>query len=271
MAFWPGAGLGGGFDGGFGFGGGFGGFEDERPGEAHPKLWKQGEDFLQNTFHFPSFRNLPHENEVEYGYWKRNFMGMFNPACTWFFMAEITNDEVAQIPFLRNRVEVRDRAGGACPIYFYPEGGYFDFKTLKTGRTILVTNGQKHNFMDGSIGLRIEQLDAVSVVPCSMSDLMLLSNDYHEKKDTKCWCCGSDEDTTAATPVSSASGADAELKRCAACLVARYCSKECQKKDWKEGHKRGCKAVPIFKKLISIDYAKHDESAYSLSTPFSLF
>jgi hypothetical protein len=31
-------------------------------------------------------------------------------------------------------------------------------------------------------------------------------------------------------------------KRCTGCLFARYCSRECQKKHWNEGHKQGCGA-----------------------------
>lgn len=69
-------------------------------GQRHrPTIWKQGEDFLQNTFHFPSFRDLPHENDIEEGYWKCDHSGVYVPACTWFFMAEITNDECSQSSF----------------------------------------------------------------------------------------------------------------------------------------------------------------------------
>jgi hypothetical protein len=36
-------------------------------------------------------------------------------------------------------------------------------------------------------------------------------------------------------------GVPATLKLCGGCLSARYCSAECQKKDWKMGHKELCK------------------------------
>eukprot|EP00899_Mesostigma_viride_P004297 jgi/Mesvir1/13869/Mv16009-RA.1 len=41
----------------------------------------------------------------------------------------------------------------------------------------------------------------------------------------RCWCC------KAFVPV---------LRRCAQCRVAGYCSRECQKEDWKAGHKGKC-------------------------------
>ena len=235
-----------------------------------PTSWKQGEDFLQNTFHFPSFKDLPHENDLDEGYWKCDLSGVYVPACTWFFMAEITDDKYSQIPFYRNQIVVTDRAGQRdIPIYFYPEGGSFDFKLLKKGSTILVVNGQKHNFLDLSIGLRIEDLDTVSVAPCHVEDLFTLSKTYHANGDTKCWSCGKEGQKTKSSGALGSDGATSscssqaeELKKCGACRVAHYCSKECQGKHWKEGHKRSCKAMPIFTKLTKINYSKYDSTAF---------
>ena len=36
---------------------------------------------------------------------------------------------------------------------------------------------------------------------------------------------------------------DRRLSKCARCQVALYCSPECQRRDWKEGHKQSCKPV----------------------------
>ena len=227
---------------------------------SKPKMWKAGEDFLQNTFHFPPFRYLPRENGTEEGYWRKSFSGTLNPGCTWFFMAEITNDRESQNLHDHNIVSVRDRANQwSIPIFFYPKDGDFDFKTLKNGSTILVTNGLKHTFFDDSIGLRIEHLDTVSVVPCSMSELQQLSKLYHERKNVKCWWCDPSPSTT--TSAEHVAMAIEGLKRCAACRTACYCSKDCQEKHWKKEHKRSCKAVPLFHKLAAIDYTKYDNSS----------
>ncbi len=253
-------------------------------------FWKPGEDFLQNTFHFPSFKNLPHDNDIADGYWEEEYCGVYQPGCTWFFMAEITNDEAAQMPFMRNTVVARDRAGrNDIRIAFYPEDGYFDFQSLKKGSTLLVTNGLRHDFLDLTRGLRIEALDSACVAPCSVSDLLLLSKLYHERKGTRCWSCGTNAagatvaaagaTVAAAGATVAAAGAtvaaagdtvaaaedddDEKLKKCAACRMGYYCSKACQKKDWKEGgHKRMCKAVPVFRKLAKINYTMYDKRAF---------
>jgi hypothetical protein len=239
------------------------------PFSGQRQSWKQGENFLQNTFHFPSFRDLPHENNLDERYWQCDLSGVYVPACTWFFMAEITNDECSQSAFLRNQVRVTDRAGQRdIPIYFYPEGGSFDYKLLKKGSTILVANGQKHDFLDLSIGLRIEELDTVSVAPCSMDQLLALSKTYHANKETKCWLCGKEGESNGSSQMtgaqsSSGAGGAEELKKCGACRVAHYCSRECQEKHWKEGgHKRTCKAMPVFTKLTKINYSIYDSTAF---------
>ncbi|KAI9004949.1 hypothetical protein DFJ74DRAFT_692116 [Hyaloraphidium curvatum] len=36
-----------------------------------------------------------------------------------------------------------------------------------------------------------------------------------------------------------------KLMWCARCGFARYCSRECQRGDWKAGHGKGCAGVPV--------------------------
>ena len=38
-------------------------------------------------------------------------------------------------------------------------------------------------------------------------------------------------------------GNELHLFKCSRCQVARYCSKECQTKDWKDGHKVACNQI----------------------------
>ena len=45
---------------------------------------------------------------------------------------------------------------------------------------------------------------------------------------------------------------EGELRWCAKCHVARYCSKECQTIDWKAGHKQYCRETAMLKEMICI-------------------
>lgn len=100
-----------------------------------------------------------------------------------------------------------------------------------------------------------------------MDDLISLSKTYHECKDAKCWTCGRGEvatktpESAAGVSEETAGSCDEVLKKCGACKMARYCSKDCQTRHWKEGHKRTCKAMPVFIKLTKINYSKYDITA----------
>ncbi|KAJ7634400.1 hypothetical protein FB45DRAFT_466984 [Roridomyces roridus] len=43
-----------------------------------------------------------------------------------------------------------------------------------------------------------------------------------------------------------------QLLSCSGCLVSKYCSKECQKKDWGEDHRNQCHLFEANKKLSSV-------------------
>lgn len=47
------------------------------------------------------------------------------------------------------------------------------------------------------------------------------------------------------------------LKRCARCKLACYCSRECQKKHWKAGHKTNC--VDVNKQGKGLKEKTHNE------------
>ena len=206
------------------------------------------EDIFANEFHFPAFRHLGIDNDPDIDYWYEKMPGNFTQACTWCFLGEITCDELSQRRVFLNRVLVRDRKGqDNIPICFYPKQGLFDFRTLKKGHTICVMLAVQHYFLDNTVGLRIENLNTVKVIPCGLSGLLALSKSYSQRSDS-CWRCGKKE-------------REGSLKKCGACKVARYCDKDCQAKDWKDGHRKLCKAIAEFLKMARIDYSKYDEHA----------
>ena len=213
-------------------------------------------DIMKNLRYFPSFDDLGDENDLDDRYWmeKNPKTRLWAQACTWCFLGEITNDETSQMPFWRNRVLVRDRNGkDNIPVSFYPDRGFpFNYRTLKKGHTLCVMLAEQHYFLDTTIGLRIESLDLVKVIPCSLEDLFAISA-VHSRCLNACWACGKTADGDGEAAM--------DLKRCAACHTAKYCCKQCQITDWKERHRRWCKAMPEFNRLVKIDYSIYNEDA----------
>lgn len=166
---------------------------------------------------------------------------VYKHACTWLFLGEIIDDELALISFLRNKVFVRDRSGrDNINISFYPETGYFDFRQLKKGHTICVLFAEQHHFLDQSVGLRIERLDNVHVFPLGLNELFSLSSTYAKCNNTSCWSCGK-------------SAANGMKKKCGSCKVAYYCDKTCQADDWRKCHRKWCKAMTLFLFIAKAD------------------
>ena len=212
-------------------------------------------DILQNRTHFPSFEQLPHENDIDTTYYKLNKRtSVWEPRLTWCFVADITNADRAQTPgfFGRNRTIVKDRDGNdGIPIYFYHDGfSYMDFSLIKKGHTIAVLQAEVHYFMDGQIGLRIENLENVAVIKCSLDQLFSLASHFFKSRDLDvCWKCAKHSDT---------------LRKCSSCKVAKYCDRDCQAADWRERHKTWCKAMPEFIKLVNVRYDRYksEESCF---------
>ena len=205
-------------------------------------------DALESKFYFPLFRDLPTDFDLHQEYYKEDpNTGFWIEACTWCFLGEITNDDHSQ--FHRNRTVVRDRNGTENIIVaFYPESGSFDCNLLKKGHTICVMFAMQHYFLDGTRGLRMEDLDTITVIPCSLNNLFALSAFYSKFKNA-CWKCEKESVT------SSEAGVSVQLKHCSKCHTALYCCKQCQIDDWKDRHRRWCKALPHFLRLAQIDYS----------------
>ena len=208
-------------------------------------------DVLQNQVNFPSFSNLPHENDVDLKYYRETSSGVtvFCRCRTWYFLAEITNDELAPFAFLRRRILVKDREDqDNIPIAFYPEFGCFNYEVLKNGWTVIVMCAEQHNFLDLTVGLRVEDLDSIRVIKCGLNDIFALSTHCSKSKGS-CWGCGKKP-------------AAETLKKCGACKEATYCNRDCQVNDWKSRHKKWCKVLPDFLKLSSVKYNKAEPHAY---------
>ena len=223
---------------------------------------------LRNQLNFPVFRRLSQDNSIDDVYWHTVNGFEYTKKRHWCFLGEIINDDLAKYPFWRNKVWVRDLEGyDQINVSFYPEAGHFNFNSLVKGHTLCVLYGQKHHFLDGTVGLRIEYLDDVKVIPASLSTLLEISDaaPFGQEKQSQCWTCGQIEETRddgksgrkVTSTESQSSQGTTRLKKCGSCKVAKYCSKQCQKNDWKL-HKIHCALMPEFQSLISINYDNFD-------------
>ena len=133
---------------------------------------------LQDGLAFPSFEECPHRDGVPYTYYRNNEDGVYSPIRHWCFLGEITH----RLVFHRLCLTVKDRRGQEVSANFHLDSdGASMFRTFtpgmsnfpnhpnipesltEKGNTIAILYAQRHNFMDGSIGFRIEEAGFVQV------------------------------------------------------------------------------------------------------------
>lgn len=109
---------------------------------------------LRNTTTFPPFSDAPQELEL------------VNAGQHWCVLGEIQS-----LDFLARLVlHVRDKAGRELPIAFYSDDrGALVHGICRPGYTVAVLYGQQRNFLDGSVGIRVEELVRVKVRPPPLS------------------------------------------------------------------------------------------------------
>ncbi|KAJ7222242.1 hypothetical protein GGX14DRAFT_352984 [Mycena pura] len=150
------------------------------------------------------------------------------PGESWIILGEIVRDESLFRPVYR----MRDKIDCHFVVAFYTDSPAEDAAAAgcRVGHVLCIANGMRHYFVDGSNGYRIEDPSTVYVLPCSMAQLRGLNQRLCENSASgKMEQCNTCEKPA--------------TERCARCLV-KYCSKECQSADWKEGgHRRECKVI----------------------------
>lgn len=85
---------------------------------------------------------------------------MLSDSRHWCFLGEIeTYNFLARLV-----IHVRDRAGQELPVALYTDDrGVLIRDSCKPGHTVAIFYAQQHNFLDGSIGVRVEDIDHVRV------------------------------------------------------------------------------------------------------------
>ncbi|KIM73481.1 hypothetical protein PILCRDRAFT_727497 [Piloderma croceum F 1598] len=201
---------------------------------------------LRNTVTFPPFSDLPAEEDINPRYYSEDPRTcIYRPNRHWAFMGEIVDVTM----FIRLRIDVKDKSGRVLPVWVHTDDRGTDLaQQCQQGYTLILTYAERHYFMDGDAGIRLEEGASVKVVPYSMAEL-IGANDimFEEGRMEKCACCGTKEsDTTEA------------LKWCSKCKSAFYCGKECQIKVWGEGHKKDCKVIAAVKWFTDKDWERFE-------------
>ena len=120
-----------------------------------------GRRLLLETKHFPSFNGCPDENDVDFGFYRERG-GFLEHRMEWCLIGEITRD----ISFMRPGVIVKDKDDDEFPIHFYLDNGSGNTSKIKqhlnVGDLICVRYATVHSFLDGQVGLRLEDVDLKS-------------------------------------------------------------------------------------------------------------
>lgn len=95
-------------------------------------------------------------------YWKLSRSNYtYTPHRHWCFLGEIKEYNNGLVRVL---LEVRDMGGHKLPIYFHTDDrGASIYKSCKEGYTIAVMYAEQHGFLDGTTGLRVEEIKSVKV------------------------------------------------------------------------------------------------------------
>lgn len=200
---------------------------------------------------FPVFTELPAEFEFHPDYYVQQSSSTAGHRKHWAFLSEIVQIE----RLTRLVLNVRDRAGSIVRVAFYTErrGNEIEERLLKPGYTVLNLYGLQHQFLDGTVGIREEDLDSVKIIPMSLDSLLHLSDSVLRYStclsDNLRTCHGCDEKKE-------------DMHKCSKCGMFWYCSKECQTVGWTEkGHKQDCPILrdKDIKGLLEKDWYHFDE------------
>jgi hypothetical protein len=208
------------------------------PTDFEDWLWKRerkpqpGAGVFRNRATFPSFLELPDENDIEYDFFEIRDSTNYRPRRHWCFLAEIVESE----QFIRLYLKVKDITGMTIPLNFHTEtrGREIAPSQLCEGYTVAVLYAEQHAFAFSEPGIRLENPTLCKIFPVSLDNLLSLSDKVQkfstETKGMKV-CHGCEKEATS-------------LMKCAKCSLFWYCNGACQKMGWVEkNHKADCKLL----------------------------
>ncbi|KAF9554898.1 hypothetical protein CPC08DRAFT_712468, partial [Agrocybe pediades] len=155
---------------------------------------------LRHRKYFPIFAEIPTDDDI------------YTADCHYCLLVEI----VEIVPYLRPTFRVKDKADREFIVMFYLDRGTEvpreEWKTsCRVGGVMMIKGAMNHQFMDGQVGVRVEDVEDVKMLPCNLQALLHISDEVTKpgapETHTKCYLCEK----------------PADLK-CSRCVV-RYCDK----------------------------------------------
>ncbi|KAJ7653933.1 hypothetical protein DFH06DRAFT_519925 [Mycena polygramma] len=92
------------------------------------------------------------------------------------------------------------------------------------------------------LNLAVQRREMVQIFPCGLERLYSLAETISAPKPEICLCCEK--------PASLV---------CSRCKLGPYCSKPCQNKDWRDGHKDECRVVERLREWSVMDWSVYDK------------
>lgn len=109
---------------------------------------------------FPTFNQLPYDNDYDVNFYKDGRDGVLRPRRHWCFLVEITE----YVPWLRPMYYAKDTDGTTVFIAFHTDDRSPGIlQECKVGDTLAIMYANSHAFMDGKVGIRVEADEFVKV------------------------------------------------------------------------------------------------------------
>ncbi|KAJ1568198.1 hypothetical protein HK405_003303 [Cladochytrium tenue] len=149
-----------------------------------PHRGSRGSQSFQDPAYFPSFRACLGDSDFDPDYLSPDPSARFVQQYRkhWCLLAGITGVS----HFVRPRAECLDRFGTAFPVTFHSDedADQADLARaiahLRPGNTLVVFYAMRHLFLDGTIGLRIEDSEHVMTLPLSLDEVFEMNRQVVE-------------------------------------------------------------------------------------------